>query len=256
MDHTSQGRILPDARFAVLFLHGIVGTPRHFSHVLPLVQAVPQDWSYYNLLLPGHGGTVSDFAKSSMKQWKQAVWDTFSMLAQTHEAVVVVGHSMGTLFAIQLAIQFPQKIPFIFLLASPIRPRVRLSGITCCLRTVFNCPRKDRPAEMAISLAGGTKLTRKLWCYIPWAPHMMALLREADRTRKLLPRLKTKTIVFQSHRDEMVSHASGRILQKSEFVELTTLRDSTHFYYPPEDGQRICKAFAAQCNGLCIEKNI
>ena len=243
MDHSSQIRMVPGAKTAVLFLHGIVGTPMHFSHILPLVEQVPDYVSYYNLLLPGHGGTVGDFSRSSMQRWKETVWKVFHQLAETHEKVVIVGHSMGTLFALQLAAEYPRKVALLFLIAAPIRPWVSFRGIVCCLRASFGCPRQDRPAEMAILLAGGTKLTKKLWCYIPWLPHMIALLWEAHRTEKMLPALQTKTVVFQSKRDEMVSSRSGKILQGIPAVTLTTLLDSTHFYYPTEDIKLVCAAF-------------
>ena len=244
MDHSSKIRLVDGATTAVLFIHGILGTPRHFSHILPLVDHVPKTVSYYNLQLPGHGGTVGDFTGSSMTQWKRAAQAAFDQLAATHEKVVIVGHSMGTLFALQLAVQNPKKVALLFLIAAPIRPWVSLRGMVCCLRASFGCPREDRPAEMAILRAGGTKLTRKLWRYIPWAPHMIALLRLAKETERLLPRLETDTIVFQSRKDEMVHLRSGEILNRYACVQLTTLPNATHFYYPEEESKQVCTAFA------------
>lgn len=247
MPHRSQIRIVDGASCAVLFLHGITGSPCHFSKVLPMTDLVPDDWSYYNLLLPGHGGTVLDFGKSSMGQWKQKVRDVFLELSAKHRYVVVAGHSMGTLFAIQLATEFPQKIPFLFLIASPIYPRVSLKGMMLCMRAVFGLSRADHPMEMAIVRAGGIHLTRKLWQYIPWAPNMIALLFEAHRTKLALPDLSIKTVVFQSRHDEMVSPLSGRVLERHACVELITLDDSTHFYYPADEASQICDAFAKAC---------
>lgn len=243
MDHASQIRLIPGAKNAVLFLHGIVGTPRHFSHVLPLVSEAPDDWSYYNLLLPGHGGTVGDFSSSSMKEWKDHVWHIFEELCTHHEKVAIVGHSMGTLFALQLAVAFPDRIPFLFLMASPIRPWVSARGVCCCLRACFGKAREDYPSEMAILRAGGTKLTGKLWQYIPWVPHMVSLLLEAKKTEKLLPKLTVKTIVYQSRKDEMVSNRSGKILSQCPVAVVTTLEGSTHFYYPESDAETIKSAF-------------
>jgi carboxylesterase len=243
MDHSSQVRMVDGAKTAVLFIHGILGTPRHFSHILPLVEQVPEHMSFYNLCLPGHGGSVEDFTKSSMQQWKAEVWKVFRQLAENHEKIVIVGHSMGTLFALQLAVEFPDQVAFLFLIASPIRPWVSLRGIGCCLRASFGCAREDHPAEMAILRAGGTKLTKKLWRYIPWAPHMICLLLDAHATEKLLQRLQTKTLVFQSKRDEMVSLRSGKILEQLSCVSLTTLPGSTHFYYPPIESEIVCSAF-------------
>ena len=243
MDHNSQVRIVDDAKTAVLFIHGIVGTPRHFSHVLPMVQCVADHVSYYNLRLPGHGGTVRDFSSSSMQQWKQEVWRVFRQLADTHEKVAIVGHSMGTLFALQLAAEHPNQVAFLFLIDSPIRPWVSFRGVLCCLRACFGCSRPDHPSELAILRAGGTVLTKKLWRYIPWASHMVSLLLEARRTERLLNKLQSKTIVFQSKQDEMVSLRSGKILEQLPCVSLTILSGSTHVYYPPEDMKLVCTAF-------------
>ena len=52
---------------AVLMVHGILGTPDHFEPFLPLI---PEDVTVRNLLLPGHGGTVRDFGRSSMDAWR------------------------------------------------------------------------------------------------------------------------------------------------------------------------------------------
>jgi esterase/lipase len=247
MEHDSQIRIIDDAPYAVLFLHGITGSPCHFSRVLPLVDALPRDWSYYNLLLPGHGGSVSDFSRSTMKQWKRKVREVFLELADSHAQVVVVGHSMGTLFALQLAAEFPDKIPLLFLIASPIHPRVSPRGMMLCLRAVAGAVRADRPDEMAIIQAGGIRLTRKLWMYIPWARNMIALLWDARQTKKLLPMVSTKAVIFQSRRDEMVSPSSAKILSRYPNVKLTTLDDSTHFYYSADDLAQILRAFSDEC---------
>ena len=70
MDHREFKRIVPEARSAVLFLHGIVSTPRHFD---PLLTLVPEDVSVWALLLDGHGKEVPDFGRTSMKKWETQV---------------------------------------------------------------------------------------------------------------------------------------------------------------------------------------
>ena len=250
MVHVSQTRLVPGGKNAVLFIHGICGSPRHFSHIIPMVDVLPDDWSYINLLLDGHGGTVSDFSKATMHQWKEQVWKAFHQLSENHEKVAVVGHSMGALFALQLAIEFPEKVSFLCLIGAAIRPWVTLRGIACCTRATFGIAREDHPVEMAIVSAGGIQLTKKLWQYISWAPNMLALLLEARHTENLISRLTTKAVVFQSVQDEMVSNASSRVLEKVPAVSLTNLENSTHFYYPQEDVSKIITAFAQLCNGV------
>ena len=68
--HRTYARIVPGAGTAVLMVHGIVGTPRHFDWLIP---EFDETWSVYNILLDGHGGSVDDFAETSMKKWKEQV---------------------------------------------------------------------------------------------------------------------------------------------------------------------------------------
>ena len=109
---------------AVLMIHGIAGSPGHFRDLVPVI---PEAFSIYNILLDGHSGRVENFSRSSMAKWKTQVSGTLADLFARHEKVVIVGHSMGTLFAIQAAIDHPEKIPRLFLLSVPTRPWVRFS---------------------------------------------------------------------------------------------------------------------------------
>lgn len=138
MAHQETVHIVHGAKNAVLFLHGICGTPDHFRKLLPLEEQVPQNWSVYNVLMDGHGKQVEDFSRSSMQQWKEQVFRIFDDLCSNHEKVIIVGHSMGTLFALQMACRCPQKVPFTLLIASPMRVFVRFRGAVNLLRFPFS----------------------------------------------------------------------------------------------------------------------
>lgn len=239
MAHQEYLRLVPGAANAVLFLHGIVGTPNHFRDLLPLVQLVPEDWSVYNVLLDGHGKNVEDFSRTSMKKWKAQVRAIFERLISSHEQVVIVGHSMGTLFAMQLALEWPEKVPFLFLIAAPMRPGVRISGMLRVLRMVFGMTREDDPLELATRDVCGVRTTRKLWKYIGWIPRFMELFAEIYRTEKVMDGLKVPCVAYQSQKDELVMNLSRKVLEKSGVVEVHNLADSTHFYYAPEDQKTV-----------------
>lgn len=243
-------RIVPGAKTAVLFVHGIVGTPNHFRDLMPLEELVPEDWSVHNLLLPGHGGTAEDFGKSSMAQWKNHVKTAFWELAGTHEQVLVCAHSMGTLFAIQLALDFPEKIPGLFLLAVPMRPWLRWFGIKNVLRVGFDKVRSDQPMEVATQMACGIQTTKLVWKYIPWIPRYLELFREIYQTEKALAGLRVPCSAFQSHRDELVSNRSRRVLERFPQIEIHDLYDSSHFYYTDSDRNTVVCAFKNLCEKI------
>ena len=233
MKHDEVKRIIPGARTAVLLIHGICGTPNHFVGGIPLIEWIPPDWSIYNLLLPGHGGTVEDFAKSSLKQWRCSARRAFCSLANTHEQVYIVGHSMGTLFALELATDHPDKIPGLFLLGVPMRPQLAPAAINSALRLALGKLRPGYP-EMAIQEACGTTPTWMLWKYIPWVPRFVELFYQVGRTERILDRVQVPVQAFQSRKDELVNGLSSKVLSRYA-IDVRILEASSHFYYSPED---------------------
>lgn len=215
---------------AVLLIHGIAGSPAHFRDLVPVI---PEAFSVYNILLDGHCGPVDNFSRSSMAKWKAQVTAVLEDLLSHYEKVVIVAHSMGTLFAIRAAIGHPHRIPRLFLLNVPTRPWVRLSTWYTCLRVAFG--KLDRPADRAMRGETALELTPRLWKYIGWAPRMIELLCECSRVRKLLPQLAVPTQAFQSRSDELVSFRSCRDLENHPFITCRELEASGHFVYHRTD---------------------
>lgn len=244
MEHREYRRMVPGADTAVLFVHGILGTPNHFRDLIPLVQLVPENWSVYNVLLEGHGGNIDDFADSSMEKWRQQATKAFEELAQTHAQVIIVAHSMGTLFAIQLGVAFPEKIPFLFLLGVPLRPHIRLGMMRDCLRMAFGTLRKDSVLWKATSIAA----TNRIWKYTRWIPRYLELFREIGTTERILGRLRIPCTAYQSRKDELVSNWTFRVLERSGVMTVNELTNSTHFFYTPTDKKHVCDDFVQQMN--------
>lgn len=243
MQHEETRRIVPGAGYAVLFLHGIVGTPNQFRLLLPLEDLVPPDWSVYNIRYPGHGGEVGDFGRSRMDQWRSHARLAFLELAEKHEKVLIVGHSMGTLFAMQLAQEFPEKVSALFLVAAPMRPWVRLFCMANCLRLAFGIIREDKPYEASFQIACGVRPTPLVWRYFSWIPRILELFGEIHRTEKILDQITVPTIAWQSVKDDLVSNFSAPVLRRSGTILVHELPDSTHFYYAQKDEKLVCEAF-------------
>ena len=230
---------------AVLLIHGILGSPGHFRN---LVSGIPESFSVYNILLDGHSGKPENFSRSSMAKWKAQVQTTLAELFDRHENVVIAAHSMGTLFAIQAAIDHPDKIPALFLLNVPTRPWVRFSTWLTCFRVAFG--KLDSPSAQAMRGETALELTPKLWKYIGWAPRMVELLIECSRIRTLLPALKVPAQAFQSQVDELVSIRSCKDLENHPFIQTTVLSGSGHFVYGPEDAALLRKQLAKVLAGI------
>ena len=236
-------------RDAVLLIHGIAGSPGHFRDLTPVI---PEEFSVYNILLDGHSGPIENLSHSSMKKWKAQVRATLDDLFIRHENVVIVAHSLGTLFAIQAAIDHPDKISALFLLSVPTRPWVRFSTWITCLQVAFG--KLDSPAAQAMRGETALELTPKLWKYTGWIPRMLELLKECSRVRKILPQLSTPTQTFQSCVDELVATRSCRDLAAHPYITNTMLHNSGHFVYGPEDTLLLQTRLTALLEGLTTQK--
>lgn len=233
MAHKEIIRAVLGSKYAVLMLHGILGTPDHFQEFVPLV---PEDWSLHALLLEGHGGKVEDFSHSSMKRWKAQVFARLETLLASHEQVVIVAHSMGTLFAIQASLRYPGRIPALFLLGSPLRvfvvPKTAVDSVKM---SVFGTV--DPNDRSAVDMRRGCSVESdwRVWKYLGWIPRFLELFKEIWDTRKLLPQISVPTQVFQSKKDELVHPSSYKDFLGYGSITCTLLPDSGHFGYGDDD---------------------
>jgi len=231
MLHEPYIRKVENAQFAVLMIHGIVGSPSHFKDLLPLI---PEDWSVFNILLDGHGAEVEDFARTDMDKWKAQVQKQLDEILLTHRKVLIIAHSMGTLLAIREAIQRPESIASLFLLNVPLTPYVPTKTAVNSLSLALGIPPKNTSAR-AMEAGTSVHLTPKLWKYIGWTPRFLELLQECRDTVKRLPLLETPTFTFQSRHDELVSMRSCQYLKKNPCITNCILESSGHFAYSKID---------------------
>ena len=231
MQHEPFIRIAENADTAVLMIHGIVGSPSHFKDLLPLI---PEDWSLYNILLDGHGKDVEDFSHTSMEKWKTQVSRQLDRILLSHRRVLIIAHSMGTLFAIREAIHRPEDIVGLFLLNVPLTPFVQPKAALTSVQMALGIP-QNNSSTRAMQSASSVHLTPKLWKYIGWTPRFWELLQECRETIKRLPLLKTPTLTFQSRRDELVSMRACKYLNSHPAITNTVLESSGHFVYSKID---------------------
>ena len=244
MPHSEFIREVPGSRSAVLMVHGILGTPRHFDPFMPLV---PDDWSIYAIILDGHGGKVEDFSRTSMKKWKAQVTARLDGLLDRYDRVLIAAHSMGTLFAIQEAVARPEKLCGLFLLQTPLRPWPKLQYLLYAAVLPFGIVPKG--AELMGSDCSVT-LTRRLWKYIGWVPRFLELFAECRATQALLGELTVPCYAYQSRHDELVSMRTCRDLQKHPHIQITVLQNSGHFGHTGEDLELLKQEFSGLFEAL------
>ncbi len=238
MAHETYTRLVPGADTAILFIHGILGTPNHFADFLPLV---PESASVVNLLLDGHGAGVREFSRTSMKKWETQVEATVDSLLATHKKLYIAAHSLGTLLAIGVSVKKP--VAGLFLLAVPIRLGLKPRVFATCWKVWRGRVRDTDVYTVAAQNCCGVEQSKNLLLYLGWIPRFWELLVKIRKTQKLLPGLTVPGIAYQSKKDELVSTASISYLGANSSLQVTCLENSTHYYYEPKDLAFLQKEF-------------
>lgn len=236
MGHEEYIRLCPGADKAVLMIHGIVGSPRHFDRFL---DAVPEGWSIYNILLDGHGGSVSDFAHTSMAKWKQQVENQLQFLCREYSTVVLLAHSMGTLLSIDAASRHPQ-VKAMILLNVPLIPRLTPFMAVRSVKLALGKADENDVLEQATLAVAGVTLDKRLWRYVGWTPRFLELFKLCRQIRCRVPDIEIPTYVFQSREDELVSPTSDLYFTNHPQIQYALLENSCHFYYSRKDMETIC----------------
>lgn len=229
-----------DGEKMVLFIHGFLGSPEHFEKFIELV---PKEYGIYNVLLYGHGGTVGDFSSASMKIWKSQIEHILKELDEKYEEIIIVAHSMGTLFSYSLAIKNPEKIKAMLMLGTPLKIGVKWTAFLNSLKSVFGFISDADEVGKAYEKAHSVKLSLKLWEYIGWIPRYLELFREAKAGRSNIQKVSVPCFIFQSKKDELVSFKSIKFIPEKENIYLTVLKNSAHFIYDKEDFKIVLDKF-------------
>lgn len=238
--HEPLKRIVPGAENAVLFVHGIVSTPRFFDD---FVAALPADCSVHSLLLPGHGGTVKDFGRHGAKEWTAHVRAALDELRQTHERVFIVAHSLGTLLAIREAVQDSSRIAGMLLLCVPLRIWPKPSAL------IHNALKGVGLAENTAELHTyyGVEQDWRVWRYIRWIPRYLELFRLSAAARREVHRLTASTTVYMAAKDELVSLRSEKEMRDNPAIAQHRMPDSMHHEFAPGDKAMVLKKLREMC---------
>lgn len=239
----------PGADTVVLLLHGILSAPQYFRFLL---DDIPQQYAVSGILLDGHGAPAKAISGTNMQIWKAQVHGQFRRLSAQYRHIIVAAHSMGTLFALQLAAEHPKQIRAMLLLGVPLAVHLTPFGALCSAAVGSGYhPAPNRfPRAYAMQQACSILPDYRLWRYLPWIPRYLELFAEISRTKNILHRVAVPCAVFQSAHDELVSVRALPQLAAHPSFQLRVLRESSHFYYTTADEARIRGAWRKmlRCN--------
>lgn len=108
--------LLPGGRHGVLLIHGFTGLP---AELLLMGQYLNENgFTVLAVRLAGHGTTEEDMSHMTAEDWMDSVRDGAAIVDGICEDFSVIGHSMGGLFALRLASEYP--VAKVVTLAAPI----------------------------------------------------------------------------------------------------------------------------------------
>lgn len=106
---------------AVLLIHGFTATTAEVRLMAEKLHA--DGYTTAAPLLPGHGTHPEDLNRATWQMWLEKVKADYEHLARECAHVFVMGESMGTLLAIELAVQHPE-IKGLFLFSPAIKVKM------------------------------------------------------------------------------------------------------------------------------------
>lgn len=203
------------ASIGVLVIHGFTATPASVAVLEKPLRGLSVPVSMP--LLAGHGASSPEALRGvTFHDWIESAGEAFGRLAEEAERIVVVGHSMGALLALQLAAVYePSRVDSLVLAApalklsspfAPGRPLRFAAGLLA--RFVKKWPLRPVYAE-ADYISCGEPYT--------WVPveAVFSLFELIDRTVPVLGNVQVPVLILQNRGDSTVLPESAELLRKA-----------------------------------------
>jgi carboxylesterase len=221
----------------VLCLHGLAGTPWDVRQ--PAEHLAGLGFHCAGPLLPGHGTSPDDLARTPAAAWLSAAQAAYDALAGRHSRVYVLGLSLGGVLALALCQQ--RAVRGAVLLAVPLRIPARLRLPVLLLRRfVRHAPRIPGIVD-PVARAANPGYRR-----MPLAA-VHSLMGLQARVRADLSKVQQPLLLVYSSRDRKVALADADRIREavaSERVELLRLERSGHVLTVDSEREAIARSAA------------
>lgn len=231
----------PREPHAVLLIHGLAGSPKEMRCLEK--HLVKAGLSVHAPLLPGHGTTPTDLARTSWQDWYQVVRECFLDLSARYQTISVAGLCMGSLLALKLGREFGERINALSLISTTLAfdgwsiPWYRFLlplGYHTPLRYVYSFP--ERPPygikNPRIRQRVASDIARQTFHYAKTpirAIHQMEKLIRA--VKKDIPHITAPACIIHATEDDITGPGSARYLERhlgSDRRHTLWLEDSYH----------------------------
>lgn len=191
---------IPGRSPTVLAIHGFGGTPLEVALVTEVAASI--GLAAHAPLLPGHGTTARELAKTGFADWSAAAGAALDRVTKSGEPAIVAGLSLGSLLAIHLAAARPDDVRALVLLANATRlaspfPSWPLRIVDRLGLGDFSVPKAS--ADISDPAARATHLT-----YRSQPVHSaIQVLKAGERAEQLLGKIRCPTFIAHGRRDHV-----------------------------------------------------
>ncbi len=204
----------------VLVLHGFTATT---LEVREFAEKINSHFGYtvHAPLLPGHGTSLNDLAKTNYHEWLEAADAAFNFLRERLNHIWVAGESMGGLLSLNLATQNADISGILVYAPALIVPEMRMARLM--KRFIFSTAKDLHP-----TLPG----------FLPWQGYLRNPLKAVSQLgdlqifiKKRLCLIRQPVLAFQGLKDETIDLQSSRKvieMVSSNIKELIELENCRH----------------------------
>jgi len=205
------------ARSGVIVVHGITGNP---IGTRPLGQELAdQGYTVEVPLLPGHGTSHRDLARTTYADWYGEVERLVDHLHSRCDRIALIGHSMGGTIALDLAARRAEDIDAVVVINPSVRaPAGLLARLSGVLQYVVPFVPRDLAGLPTNDLVRDD-VDEGSYALIS-ARAARSLLKELDRIRVSLLDVTAPLLVVRSTEDHSVAPSNSR-----DVLELSGSRD-------------------------------
>ena len=228
-----------EADTIVVFSHGFIGSPKQFEDLTAF--AYQHNCAVLSPLLPGHGGSAAEFSKFGLEDWENHLEAEIRRVSSAYQNLILVGHSIGGLLALNASLNKELDIKAVLLLSSPLKLKYSLDQLLVGMQLALFPKRSDAllTAYRNFNSIAGTSLFR----YLSWRRQALDVYRLMAKTKSNLPAVAVPTVMIHSKKDETVSLKSADIFQRglaNTERKSVILEESRHAFYVPKERNVIC----------------
>ncbi|WP_189015441.1 alpha/beta hydrolase [Paenibacillus marchantiophytorum] len=215
----------------ILMIHGFTGSPSEFRRIG--YELREEGYTIQAVRLPGHGTSPEEMMRTGWTDWYGHVLESYDELAKKCKNIVVMGHSMGGLLALKLAVE--RRTAGVVSIATPIFLASRKTVLAVLLQYFIKYIAK-KPKQVSTLLDESCAYTKTpIRCVV-------SLRKLVKQVRKLLPQVEAPVWIGQGSKDAVVREESAAFVYervRSKVKELNYYPESSHGLLLDQERERV-----------------